>query len=43
MEIPGRTLMDFVVDVAPDELGIAPERLFGQRKKAKKPGRKSSE
>jgi hypothetical protein len=38
MEIPGRTLMDFVVDVAPDELGIAPERLFGQRKKAKKAG-----
>ena len=33
MEIPGRTLMDFVVDVAPDELGNCTERLFGQRKK----------
>ena len=41
MEIPGQTLMDFVVDVAPDELGNCTRKTFWSTQK--RPGRKSSE
>jgi hypothetical protein len=36
MEIPGRTLMDFVVDVAPDELGNCTRKTFWSTQKTKK-------